>query len=228
MNSKLNLLLFCAAIFILATIGWVIVHVGKHVLTFWLIFAYLIAYPFIFAIFVPLLTGNGKLSGKKILLLTFSITIIAIAVTNLVWTITLPKWSFSVATDKSSYRLGEDVRITVSLKNLGFITHSFKSAVSDPVVVSVEYQYAENPTVTYQVWYNPFHRSITEFSIGPNESLERTIIWNQTNIYHPEEKIEPGSYYVTAFIPSAETTGWGPIGLDKLFSAWTSINITSA
>lgn len=218
MNSKLYTLLFCVAIFILTAIGLVVFYVGKLVLTFWLIFAYIIAYPLIYAIFVPLLAGDGKLSGKKIVLLSFSITIIAIAVTNSVWTIITPKWSFSVSTDKTTYTLGENVKIKVSIKNLGFITHSFKSAVSDTIVVGVEHQYNS------QVWYSQFHRSITEFSIGPNESLERNFIWNQTNIHLPEKEIEPGIYYIEAFIPNVNSDY---IRSNPLFHAETRINITS-
>jgi len=149
---------------------------------------------------------------------------IGITLTYSVWTITTPKWSFLVSTDKSTYRLGEDVNITVVLKNLGFITHSFKSRVSNPVVVDVEYQYAENPTITSQVWYSPYHYNITEFSIKSNQSLERIFIWNQTNI-HLGGEVEVGNYLVRAFIPSADSTI--PISEDSLFLAWTSINITS-
>ena len=168
-----------------------------------------------------------KLSRKKVLLLTFSLTIIAIVIAYSVWTMVTPRWSFSVVTDKSTYRLGEDVKITVSLKNLGFITHSFKSRVIDAVVVGIEYQYTENPTLTYQVWYSPFYENITEFAIKPNQSLERNFIWNQTksiNIQFGEE-VEPGSYYVEAFIPSADSTM--PLSVDNLFWATTEISITS-
>lgn len=215
---RLYTLLFCVAVFILTVIAWVVVHVGNYVLTFWLIFACIIAYPCIYAIFLPLLTGDGKLSEKRILLLAFCVIIIATAVTSSVWTVITPKWSFAVATDKSSYRFGEDVKITVSLKNLGLFIHSFKSALSDPVLVSVASKRHS------QVWYSPYHRSITEFSIGPKESLERNFIWNQTNIHSPEKEIGPGIYYIKAFIPSERAD----IGWDDLFRAWTSINITSA
>jgi len=222
---RLYILLFSVATFILTAVGLVVVCVGKPVLIFWLIFAYIIAYPCMFALFVPLLTGDGKLSGRKILLLTFSVIIIALAVTSSFWILITPKWSFSVVTDKTTYAHGENVKITVSLKNLGFITHSFKSRVSDPVVISIEYQYTEDPTVRSQVWYSPFHIDITEFSVGPNESFERNFVWNQTNVYLPEREIELGGYYIEAMIPSADSTM--PIGADNLFWSWTSINITS-
>lgn len=214
------------AIFILPAIGLVVLYIGKSVLVFWLLFVYIIAYPLIYAFFVPLLTSDGKLSRKKVLLITFSITIIAITFTSVGWTIIVPKWSFSAVTDKTAYMLGESVKITVSLKNLGFITHSFKSSVSDPIVVSVEYQPTENPTILSQVWYSQFNPSITEFSIAPNQSLERNFIWNQTNVHLPEKEIEPGIYHIRALIPSADSNM--VIGVDNLFISWASINIVSA
>jgi len=53
----------------------------------------------------------------------------------------------------------------------------------------------------------------------------RTFIWNQTNIHHPEEKIEPGTYQISAFIESvtSDMPSWDPI-----FSAGTKINITTS
>lgn len=48
-----------------------------------------------------------------------------------------PKWVFSIATDKSLYNLGEEVKITMTLENLGFLTHTFDSFYSDPFVVTI-------------------------------------------------------------------------------------------
>jgi len=220
----LPIVLFCLAIFILPAVGLVVLFMGKPVLVFWLLFVYLMAYPLVYAFFVPLLTGVGKLSHKKVFVLSLGVTMTAIVVTNAFWTIITPKWSFSVVTDKTTYVLGESVKITVTLKNLGFIAHSFKSGVSDPVIVSVEYQPTENPTILSQVWYSPFHKDITEFRIAPNQSFERNFIWNQTNVYFPEKEIKPGRYHMKALIPSVDST----IGYDNLFAAWLSINILLA
>lgn len=212
--------------FTLTALGLAIVYSGEKVLGFWSIFAYIIALSCTYAFLVqPLLAGERKLSGKKIVLLTFSVTMLGAIVTHSVWTIITPRWSFSVTTDESTYRLGDDVNITVCLKNLGFITHSFESRVNDPVVVGVKHQYTENPTITSQVWYSSYHINITPFSIRPNESLERNFIWNQTNLYLPEREIKPGTYFIEAFVPSAESTM--PVSVDTLFWVWTSINITS-
>lgn len=218
MKLRFYVLWFSLLIFVLAAVGTVAFYIRQFILSFWLKLALLIAYPCVLAIFVPLLTGDGKFTTKKILLLTTSITITAIAVTNLVLIVVTPKWSFSVTTDKSSYEVGEDVKITVSIKNLGFIAHSFESAISDPAMVSIEHQ--------YQVWYSPFQRSITEFSIGPKESLETILIWNQTKLVNIQfgEEIEPGSYVIEAFTPRASSFH---ISSNPLFYAETSINITS-
>jgi len=173
----------------------------------------------VFAFAFDFLVGKCKLSVKKVLLLTFVIVIIATTTTHSVWTIITPRWSFSVSTDKSTYIVGENVEITASLENLGFITHSFKSSIRDPVVISITKAYSS------QVWFTPFHFEETEFTISPYQSLERTFIWNQTNIYHPEEKNEPGTYFISAFIESvtSDMPSWDPI-----FSAGTKINITTA
>jgi len=204
-------------IFVLATVGMIVYYTDQFAVTFWLTIGLIVAYPCTFIIFVPLLTGGGKLSGKKILLVTFSITIISVAVSSSVWTIVTPKWSFSVTTDKPTYSLGENVQIVVSLDNLGFIPHSFKSSLSNPVLVTIETQSLS------QVWYSSFHRNITEFTIFPHQSLERTFIWSQTNIHYTLE-IEPDKYYIVAFIPHATSndTFW-----NRIFYAETSITITS-
>ena len=158
MKFKLYVLLFCVIVFTLTAIGLAIVYTGGLALTFWSIFAYIIALAGTYAFLVqPLLTGERKLSGKKIVLLTLGVTIMGAIVTHSVWTVISPQWLFSVTTDKSTYSLGEDVKVTVSLKNLGFITHSFKSRVSDPIVIGIG-------TDLSQVWYSPFHKNTTEFS----------------------------------------------------------------
>jgi hypothetical protein len=164
------------------------------------------------------------LSKKKFLLLTFGVIIISITATHSVWAIVTPRWSFSVTTDKNTYRLGEEVKITVSLKNLGFVTHSFKSRVIEPVFIIIEYEYTDH---TIPVWCSSVHEIITGFSIKPNQSLERNFVWNQTKSVNIEfgEEIEPGGYYIKTFIPSADSTM--PITVDNLFWAWASINITS-
>lgn len=167
------------------------------------------------------------MSKKRFVVLVFSLVLAVIVAAYSVWAVITPKWSFSVTTNRTAYGLGENVEIIVSLKNMGFITHAFKSRISNPVVVSIEYQHTENPTSRIQVWFSPFQEDITEFSVGPNFSLDRHFVWNQTksvNIWIGEG-IELGIYWIQAFIP--EYSSDMPIGVDNIFWAWTSINITS-
>jgi len=143
--------------------------------------------------------------------------LLVIVVASSVWIYITSKWAFSVTTDKSTYRLGENVRITVNLKNVGYITHSFNSRVVDPVIISITFFAA-------QVWYSPFNESNTEFSIEPNEFLERNFVWNQTNIHFPESEIDPGNYRIKAFIPRVSA---GYISDDPVFQAYTGITIAA-
>lgn len=223
MRSRLRILLFSVTILILTVVASIVVHVGTQLLVFYSALAYMVIPFFIYALLVePLME---KLSRKKILLLTFSVMVIAIVSTQSVWVIITPKWSFSVSTDKSTYKLGETVNISMSLKNMGFIAHSFKSRVSNPVVMSIEHLYGDNPTIRKQVYYSPYRLEETDFSVESNQILQRTFLWNQTSVYSPEEEIELGTYYIIAFIPSAGSTM--PVSVDNLFWTWASINITS-
>jgi len=226
MKPGLTTLLFGLTIFVLAIVGMIAFYVQEFAIAFWLTIALLVAYPCAFIIFVPLLTGDGRLSAKRIFLLTSIVTILALALANVAWVIITPKWSFSVTTDKSSYKIGENIGITVSLRNMGYITHSFESSISNPVLVSIEYQHTENPTSTVQVWYSPFETEVTEFSVGPNSFLERQFTWNQTSTVNLwlNEEIEPGIYWIEAFIPRVASVH---VSSSPLFHAAETINITS-
>jgi hypothetical protein len=214
-------------IFILSALGLMIVYVYKPALTFWSVFwfalVYLVASVFLYTFLVQPLFEFSELSAKRFLLLTFSVVIIALAFTHSVWTVTSPNWSFSVSTDKSSYRLGENIQITVSLINIGFIPHSFTSSISDPIFISISYFYENNP-VGVEVWYSPVHFNKTSFTVYHKQSLQRTFTWNQTNIHFPKEEIKPGTYSIKALIPSADSDS---IWNNNLFWNWTYINITA-
>ncbi len=208
------------ALFILTAVGLASLYYKTLALPFWFIFAYIVAWELLFVFAFDSLIAGGKLSKKKFLLLVSIVMVISAAVTHSTWVIVTPRWVFSVTTDKSTYELGENMQITVTLQNLGFIAHSFRSSLSDPVWISVEYK--RPGTIPTQVWYSHYHENITEFSIKPKESLERTFVWNQTHevnlgIWNGEE-IKPGTYRVVARIPKDECY--------NLFFARTSINIT--
>jgi len=216
-KSKPHTLLVSMVLFIMITIGLAFLGYEIWVPPFWFTFAYFVAWILVFGFGFDYFVIRAKFSRKKALLLTFGIIIMSITVTHSVWAIITPRWSFSVTTDKNTYRLGENVTITVTLENHGLITHSFKSSISDPVVVRIR-------TSWYHIWYTPSHYNITEFTISPNQPLERTFVWNQTNIYHPEKENEPNKYYVHAHIPSSFAK---PPFDYPIFQAGTSINITS-
>ena len=187
-------------------------------------FAFVVGINVTFIGFVEIATDKTSLqaSKRKIILLALSVIAIGLTIPYSVWTVITPNWAFSVTTDKSTYELGEPIQIGVTLENLGFIEHSLTSGVRDLAVISISSREFGH------VWYNCMHIFDwidTQFTVPPHQSLERTFIWNQTNINFPEEEIEPGTYWIEAFIPKGESNR--PIEVDNLFWTSTSINITS-
>lgn len=229
---RLYTVLFCVAVFFLTSLGLAALYYRMLPSSIFLILIYVMAWALLFAFAVDFFGGKAKFGGKKVLVVTLGVMLVSTLFTHLVWTITTPRWSFSVSTDRSVYELGEPVTITASLINMGFLTHSFKSASDKPVIVRVEYlegyygyEVWYSP-LGYDIWGDPLDRSVTEFSVGPNETLERNFSWNQTNTSTPHrwnQTYMPGTYRITAFIPR-ETDGTLS---DILFLAWTSMNITS-
>ena len=181
-------------VFVLTAVGLTFLHYKMLVPPFWFTFAYLVAWILVFGLAFDFFVGGAKLSGKKLLLLTFGAMIISTTVAHSVWTIVTPRWSFSVSTDKSTYSLGENVEITVYLKNMGFITHSFKSEASDPIIVRIVGRYDS------VVWFSSSNREKTVFSVKPNQILQRNFLWNQTG-YANYIDIVPGEYRIEAEIP---------------------------
>jgi hypothetical protein len=141
LKLRLRILFFSLAVFFLTALSLAIAYTSLYVLPLklLLIFVWMVAFPLILAFAYDFLLIEGRLSVKKVLLLTLSVVIVSTALIQGVLAIVTPSWSFSVTTDKPAYRLGENVTIIAVLKNTGFITHSFKSGLSDPVVVSVNF-----------------------------------------------------------------------------------------
>jgi len=117
-----------------------------------------------------------KMQQRNRIILASSFIVVISAAIFATWVIISPNWSFEVTTDKSVYNLGENVQITVTLKNRGYIPHSFISSINTPVVVSVEYVSESNPTLKYQVWYTPFQQIETTFTVSSNRPLIRSYI----------------------------------------------------
>ncbi len=232
MRFRSSVLLLCIVVFLLTVVGWTIACAGQPILRFWTVFAYMIVLPCVYALLVhPLLTGERRLSVKKIVLLTFSVTMMGAIFTHSILIILTPQWAFSVATDQSTYRLGEEVTITACLKNEGFITHAFASALSDPVIIDIEYQHDEAAFGGIQIWFSSYRWKTTEFSLGPNQSLERDFVWNQTiitNLWFFNQTYMEGTYRIVAYIQDAEADTLFPFGGHTLFAATTSINVTAS
>ena len=197
MRFRFYTLLFGIAIFILTAVGLGIVYYRTLILpSLWLGFIYVVVWVLVFIFAANFFVKDDKLSWKQFLFLTFVAIIISGTITHSAWIIVTPRWAFSVSTDKSTYSLGENITITAYLRNTGFITHSFKSALSNPV-----YIYIRHRARGYQVWYSPYNLEDTVFSLEPNQLLQRIFLWNQTNIHQPEKEIEPGEYTILAEIP---------------------------
>lgn len=174
------------------------------------------------------LYASGKVRTRKLLLGLTLLVVVALAI-YATWSVLTPSWSFEITTDKPVYTLGENVQITVTLKNKGYVSHSFTAAVDNPVLVSIEYVNPNNPTVKYQVWYTPYQKSETTFTVSPNQPFTRTCTWNQTDIQGWQfwnTTYMAGTYYIEAFIPKKEESF--PIISDHaLFLAWVYINVTA-
>ena len=162
-----------------------------------------------------------QLNKKRIVGVALIVIAVGLAVPYSAWIIVVPNWSFSVSTDKSTYSLGENVEITVVVRNMGFITHSFKSELSDAIFINCWYIAGFS-----QVWYSPYYLEDTVFSLGPNQILQRDFVWNLTNIHQPEKEIEPGRYRITASVTiDYLSTAWEYV--ESPFWARTYISITS-
>jgi hypothetical protein len=225
MKFRLGILLFSIVIFILTAVGLGIIYYRTPIISsFWLVFVYIVACVVVMPLAADFFVEGGRLSWTQFLSLTFGVIILSGTVTHSAWIIVTPRWAFSVSTDRSTYTLGEEVRITVSLKNMGFITHSFTSGADNPIVVKVAIRSFEREVISEYgyspVWYSSFSRENTHFSVGPNQILERNFLWNQTDIYRPEREIPPAEYIIEAIIPGPN---WEP----ELFWTKAYMNVTS-
>lgn len=164
------------------------------------------------------LWASGRVRTRRLLLGLTLLVIVALTI-YATWFVLTPNWVFGVRADKSSYRLGERVQITVTLENHGFVPQSITSLTANPVVVAV---YDLTPT---QMWYSPYLLNETTFSISPGQALVRTFVWNQTNLVNPgfwNTTYKAGTYQIEAFIPKSND-----FTNSKLFSADVYINVTS-
>ena len=153
-----------------------------------------------------------KLTVLAVLLALFFIT------PYTVYAIITPNWSFTVSTDKSVYKLGENVTITATLTNYGYITHSFTT-----IETSAWIRFYVRTDYWDTAWRCLMQWNETDFSLASKQTIEKTVIWNQMvrKSALTEELIplnETGDYYVYAEIVLfySDTT---------LFKDWVEITI---
>ncbi len=224
MRLTRGMLSYCMGVFVLTFVGLAVLGYGIFVLPDFYSFLFLVVYVMAW-VMLPAFTIDflrNKLNGKKVLVLTLGVILVSVLFTHLVWTIATPKWSFAVSTDKSTYRSGELVVITASLRNTGFFAQSFTSWSGYPALLTIR-----GPNLDWLYDSEAFrHPNNTIFSLNANQCIDRTITWNQTNEYN--QTCLPGTYTIEAFIPNALLpTPHYHSDPDPLFSASTSINITS-
>jgi hypothetical protein len=156
------------------------------------------------------------------------------------------RWEFTVSTNKTDYAVGEEVQITMSLKNTGYLPQSIASAVPNPAIILIKRvpragysngyggQYENKPVI----WCFPYPLTSLElnqtmFTIAANHSLIRTFIWNQSwfESYNVTGWFVAGGYQLHAIIPQAnvsdivwEITTENPQALQ--FSASTEFNVS--
>jgi len=225
LGFRLSLFVFSGWICVLtgASLAWTVDNVGFYIRAY-----PLLAFGWVFALafaFDYVLDKRG-LSGRKFVLLVFCLIVASSGVTQAAFTVGTPKWSFMVSTDKSTYMQNETIQITVTVKNLGYIPHSFLSN-TDPLILVGAWTadfYGSSPEQGVQVWYSVFvFKNQTSVTISPGQSFTRMFEWNQTNIYS-SVPVGRGTYIVEAYV--ADLYG-EPEPFPSPFWNQTLINITS-
>ena len=135
---------------------------------------------------------EGKLKRVGVLAVCMVLTF---TVPFSVFEIMTPKWSFTVATDKTVYKLGETVTITMSIANNGRTTHSFNRTNSQIRIVV----YLSNSSISLRWIGTAITISESEYSVTAGQSVQRTVAWNQTIVEGGSGQLFPlstGVYYL--------------------------------
>jgi len=154
-----------------------------------------------------------RLVSRKWLLVAVVVLVVAVVGVRTVQTILAPNWEFKASADKAVYRLGENVTVTTTLKNNGYVAHSFSAFYEDPIEVTVG-----KGTALGGTWYSPNQKSVHKVSVPPGQTVERIVVWNQTDLNG--ELVEPGAYTIWVFIRDEESL------IIHEFEAVISITIT--
>lgn len=171
-------------------------------------------------------TSELKLSFGAVLIII--LVLVVTAMMSFFWVLLTPRWSFTIATNKTLYAAGEVVQITVTLKNMGYIPQSITSGITSrargltsPIIVWVEEDNA-------QAWFAPSNVQTiqTTFTITPDQSLTGAFVWGGSWY---DQKSYPGKYYVIAGIPNAQIVEISDVyaASGRQFYAYTEINITA-
>jgi hypothetical protein len=111
------------------------------------------------------------------------------------------------ATDKTVYVAGEDVHITVCLKNVGCLSQSLTTSFADLVFVWikmdiwVETGSCDMKSAQTVARLSPLHIEETTFTIALDQSLTKTILWDQSWYGDWNRTGYPGKFYVSAVVP---------------------------
>jgi hypothetical protein len=89
----------------------------------------------------------------------------------------VPNWSLTVTTDKSIYRLGENVTITATLTNNAYFAKALDSYYSPSSMLEIA---VTNGSIPHQY---VFLDDLVNFSnsVGPRQSVRKTLTWQAVN-----------------------------------------------
>jgi hypothetical protein len=89
----------------------------------------------------------------------------------------VPNWSLTVTTDKSMYRLGENVTITATLTNNAYFAKPLDSYYSPSSTIEIS---VTNGSIPHQY---VFLDDLVNFgnSVGPRQSIRKTFTWQAVN-----------------------------------------------
>jgi len=127
----------------------------------------------------------------KKLIAFFLIVFLAFASPITVILAAVPNWSLTITTDKSMYRLGENVTITAILTNNAYFAKPLDSYYSPSSTLEIS---VTNGSIPHQY---VFLDELVNFSnsVGPRQSIPKTLTWQAVN--------GTGQYYVHVDSPES-------------------------
>jgi hypothetical protein len=167
------------------------------------------------------------------MVLIIVLALIVASTLSFFWLVLTPHWSFTIVTNKPSYTSTENIQITVTLKNVGYITQTITSGFSDPVGVWIEWTSADYSGENPDVWDSsrpPYgiHIANTTFTILPDKTLTRTFEFDQS-LLESSYRSKPYMLRINAAIPKTDRYATSDIIETEyqLFYAYARVNVTS-